>query len=63
MSLVNPLTVMAMLDIVKSKKIKCVIITAAASALGRIINRVFSAEGIEVINIIRREEQAEILKK
>lgn len=63
MSLINPLTVMAMLDIVKAKKSKCVIITAAASALGRIINRMFPAQGIEVINIIRRDEQEEVLKK
>lgn len=46
MSLVNPLTAIAMLDIVKNKKEKCVIITAAASALGRIINRLFTQSGI-----------------
>ena len=63
MSLVNPLTVLAFLDILKEKKEKSVVITAAASALGRIINRLFPKEGIEVINIVRREEQANVLKE
>ena len=37
--------------------------TAAASALGKIVNRFFPKEGIEVINIVRREEQVETMKK
>jgi NADPH:quinone reductase-like Zn-dependent oxidoreductase len=39
MSFVNPLTAMAMLDIAQSKKVKAVIINAAASSLGRMLNR------------------------
>ena len=63
MSLINPLTVMAMLDLTKQRKHKAVVMTAAASALGRIVNRFFPQEGIEVINIVRREEQIEVLNK
>lgn len=36
--------------------------TAAASALGRMVNRIFPKEGVEVINIVRRPEQVELLK-
>ena len=46
MSLVNPLTVLGFLDILKSNKEKSVVMTAAASALGKIVNRFFPKEGI-----------------
>lgn len=39
MSFVNPLTAMAMLDYTKQKKAKAVIVNAAASSLGRMLNR------------------------
>jgi len=39
MSFVNPLTAIAMLDIAKSSNVKTVIINAAASSLGRMLNR------------------------
>lgn len=63
MSFVNPLTAMAMLDIVQSGSYKAMIHTAAASSLGRMLNRLFQAEEIPLINIVRRDEQAELLKK
>lgn len=55
MSFVNPLTAIAMLDLANTKKSKCVIINAAASSLGRMLNRFLPSEGIEIINIVRRE--------
>jgi NADPH:quinone reductase-like Zn-dependent oxidoreductase len=55
MSFVNPLTAMAMLDIASSKNVKAVIVNAAASSLGRMLNRFLPAEGIEIINIVRRQ--------
>lgn len=55
MSFVNPLTAMAMLDIAESKKIKTVIVNAAASSLGRMLNRFLPPEGVQIINIVRRE--------
>jgi NADPH:quinone reductase len=54
MSFVNPLTAIAMLDIANAKKTKAVIVDAAASSLGRMLNRFFPPEGIEIINIVRR---------
>lgn len=63
MSFVNPLTAMAMLDLAKTKSVKAVIVNAAASSLGRMLNRFLPPEGIEIINIVRKEEQAEVLRK
>lgn len=57
MSFVNPLTAIAMLDIAQSKKAKAVIVDAAASALGRMLNRLLPPEGIEILNIVRKPEQ------
>lgn len=37
---------MAMLDIAKAKPTKAVIVNAAASSLGRMLNRLLPAEGI-----------------
>ena len=60
---VNPLTVVSMLDLCKMKSYKAVINTAAASSLGRMMNRAFKSNGIKVINIVRRKDQEEILQK
>lgn len=46
MSFVNPLTAIAMLDLANTKKSKAVIINAAASSLGRMLNRFLPPEGI-----------------
>ncbi len=51
-----------MLDISKAAKTPCVVNTAAASALGRMMIRYFRTNGIKVINIVRRKEQVDILK-
>jgi hypothetical protein len=54
MSFVNPLTAIALLDYAKKKQTKAVIANAAASALGRMFNRIIPPEGIDVINIVRK---------
>jgi NADPH2:quinone reductase len=63
MSVVNPLTAMAFLDIAKGGKHRTIVQTAAASALGQMVNRLCQSEGIQVINIVRRATQVEVLKK
>jgi NADPH:quinone reductase len=42
---------------------KGIIHTGAASALGRMLNKYCQTLGIPLLNIVRREEQAELLKK
>lgn len=63
MSFVNPLTALAMLEKTKSGSHKAIIHTAAASSLGRMLNRLFNDAEIPIINVVRREEQVELLKK
>jgi NADPH:quinone reductase-like Zn-dependent oxidoreductase len=62
MSVVNPLTAMAFLALAKEGRHKVIVQTAAASALGQMVNRLCKSEGIQVINIVRREAQKELLK-
>lgn len=67
MMFVNPMTVLAFFDIYKklpnpSKKLRGIINTAAASALGRMVIQLGKKEGIPVISIVRRAEQVELLK-
>ena len=58
----NPLTVINMIEYYKEKGFKGGIIhTAAASALGRQLNRMAQKEGIPLLNVVRRQEQADIL--
>jgi NADPH2:quinone reductase len=60
--MVNPLTVLGMIHTVKTKKCTGIIHTAAASALGRQLNKICKTENIPLLNIVRRKEQAELLK-
>lgn len=36
---------------------KAIIVTAAAAAIGRMIHRLFSANGITVVNVVRNVEE------
>jgi len=60
---VNPLTVLGMLETVKEEGFKGLIHTAAASALGQMLVKVCQADGIPLVNIVRRQEQVDLLKK
>jgi len=62
MSVVNPLTALALLTIAKKGGHKAVVHTAAASALGHMLNRLGPAEGVQIINVVRRDEQVDLLK-
>ena len=63
MSIVNPLTAVALIMIAKQGGHKTIVSSAAASALGQMLIRLARSEGINVINIVRREEQVALLKK
>ncbi|MFY0687182.1 MAG: zinc-binding dehydrogenase [Cyclobacteriaceae bacterium] len=62
MLLINPLSVFAMVEIAKKRKIKGIANTAAASALGQMLDKLCSQSGITCINIVRRQEQVDQLK-
>ena len=61
--IVNPLTVVGMTEIFNATPNKKGIIhTAAASSLGRMLNKLCISLGIPLLNIVRREEHAVLLK-
>jgi NADPH2:quinone reductase len=61
--LVNPLTAWALLSLAKKEKHAGFVQTAAASALGQMIERLARRWDMRPINIVRRREQVEMLKK
>jgi NADPH2:quinone reductase len=62
MLIVNPLTALAFFDMARQGRHKAIVSNAAASALGMMIVRMGRAAGIPVVNIVRREAQAESLR-
>jgi NADPH:quinone reductase-like Zn-dependent oxidoreductase len=62
MLLVNPMTAVAFFDIILHDKHKAIINSAAAGALGGMIRFLGNKYGISVINVVRNEQQAQILK-
>ena len=61
-SFINPLTALSMLETMRMEGHTALVHTAAASNLGQMLNRICIADGVELVNIIRKEEQAEILR-
>jgi NADPH2:quinone reductase len=62
MSIINPLTARAFINISKKGGHKTIVLTAAASALGQMVNNLRRNEGIQIINIVRRDQQVDLLK-
>jgi len=58
----NGLTAAVLLRLTKEKSAKALIVNAAASSLGKQINFLAQAKGVPLINIIRSDEQASLLK-
>ncbi len=59
---VNPLTALCFLETMRLEDHKAIVHTAAASNLGQMLNRICQADGVDLINIVRREEQVDMLK-
>lgn len=59
---VNPLTVLAMLDVAKSGGHHAIVHTAAASALGRMLVRASVRARVPLVCLVRREEQEALLR-
>ena len=62
MLLVNPISVIAMIEIAKKGGHKAIANTAAASALGQMMNQLCIEKNLPIVNIVRRDEQVELLK-
>lgn len=61
-SFVNPLTALSMVDTMRLDGHNGLIHTAAASNLGQMLNRICLDEGVPLVNIVRKDEQAQLLK-
>ena len=59
---VNPMTALGMVETMRMENHKALVHTAAASNLGQMLNRVCQQDGIDLVNIVRKAEQEEILK-
>jgi len=59
---VNPMTAVIFFEIIKQGKHRAFVNTAAASQLGRMLLRMAQKRNIPIINVVRREEQAEVLR-
>jgi NADPH:quinone reductase-like Zn-dependent oxidoreductase len=59
---VNPMTAVIFLEMIKEGKHAAVVNTAAASQLGRMLLRLTQKKNIPLINIVRVEKQAELLR-
>lgn len=60
---VNPLTSLSMTEVMRREGHKALVHTAAASNLGQMLNKICQKDGIALVNIVRKPEQVEILKK
>ncbi|MFL6158858.1 MAG: zinc-binding dehydrogenase [Marmoricola sp.] len=62
-SFVNPLTALGMVETMRSEGHTGLVHTAAASNLGQMLNRICLADGVPLVNIVRRPEQARLLRE
>jgi NADPH:quinone reductase len=59
---INPLTALSMLETMRAEGHSALVHTAAASNLGQMLVRICAADGVGLVNIVRRAEQAEVLR-
>ena len=59
---VNPLTALGMVETMKMEGFGALCHTAAASNLGQMLQKICLKDGVELVNIVRRQEQVDLLK-
>ena len=59
---VNPMTALGMTETMRMEGHSALIHTAAASNLGQMLNRICIADDIPLVNVVRKDEQAALLK-
>ncbi len=59
---VNPLTALSMIETMKREGHTALVHTAAASNLGQMLVRICVADGVELVNIVRKPEQEALLR-
>ncbi len=58
----NPLTALGMVETMRREGHHALVHTAAASNLGQMLNRICLKDGIGLVNIVRKQEQVDLLK-
>jgi NADPH2:quinone reductase len=61
-SIINPFTALGMVATMRHEKHSALVHTAAASNLGQMLNRLCLAEGIGLVNIVRKPQQVQLLR-
>ena len=60
---VNPLTALGMVETMRREGHNAIVHTAAASNLGQMLNRICLKDGIGLVNVVRKPEQAALLRE
>lgn len=61
-SFVNPLTALSMVETMRMENHKAIIHTVGASNLGQMLIKICQADNVPLINIVRKQEQVELIK-
>lgn len=59
---VNPMTALGMVETMRTEGHSALVHTAAASNLGQMLQKICNADGVPLVNIVRKPEQAQILR-
>jgi NADPH:quinone reductase len=59
---INPLTALSMVETMRAESHSALVHTAAASNLGQMLVRICAADGVGLVNIVRRAEQTQVLR-
>ncbi len=59
---VNPMTALAMVETMRMEGHKALIHTAAASNLGQMLVKICQQDGVKLVNVVRKPEQADLLR-
>ena len=60
---VNPLTALGMVETMRREGHKALVHTAAASNLGQMLNKICIKDKVDLVNIVRRPEHVDLLKR
>lgn len=63
MCFVNPLTALDFIDMAKKDGFKAIVMTAAASALGKMVAYLAKKQGIAIAGLVRKDENLKVLKE
>jgi NADPH2:quinone reductase len=60
---INPLTALSMVETMRAEGHTALVHTAAASNLGRMLVRICAADGVGLVNVVRSDEQVQVLRE